>query len=264
MRMSPPLLRHRIYEGATKIFRQLPSALRLVALFESMAARCPHGDALSAAFEDSEAAHLWRNIIDESGVHAGTKDCDLLWDRIRLRIQYPDGEARTSTDNVSDRFSSSLRLHRDTWANNVQQQINWWTPLRGVTKDKTMALCPSLFRVPIPNDSAEWSINLLRESKKRNILFPQLPTVLSETLSDVDRQRIAEDWTPVVINPGDVLVFSGAHLHGSVPNATNIIRFSSEVRTVDVGDISTGFGAPNVDGESTDYNIQWFNPIIKL
>ncbi|CAM9567169.1 unnamed protein product [Ectocarpus fasciculatus] len=166
------------------------------------------------------------------------------------------------SEYVSNRFSSSLRLHRDTWASNVQQQLNWWTPLRSVTKDRTIALCPSLFKIPIPNDSVAWSIDLLRESKKCNVLFPQLPTVLHASLSDADKKRIEDDWTPVVINPGDVLVFSGAHLHGSVPNATMTPRYSSEVRTVDKRDISNNLGAPNVDGKCTDYNIQWFKPII--
>ena len=39
-----------------------------------------------------------------------------------------------------------------------------------------------------------------------------------------------------MIEPGDVLVFSGAHLHGSVPNTNDKARFNTELRTVHVPD----------------------------
>ena len=40
----------------------------------------------------------------------------------------------------------------------------------------------------------------------------------------------------VVVEPEDLLVFSGAHLHASVPNATGVARFSVEVRAADAED----------------------------
>ena len=58
------------------------------------------------------------------------------------------------------------------------------------------------------------------------------------------------DACPVVIAPGDVLLFSGAHLHSSVLNFTGKTRFSTEIRMVDAEDFSRGEGAPNVDGRA--------------
>lgn len=64
-----------------------------------------------------------------------------------------------------------------------------------------------------------------------------------------------------VIEPGNLLCFSGAHLHASVPNTTGVARFSVEVRTVDTGDAADGRGAPNVDGEAPRVASGWFRPV---
>ena len=66
-----------------------------------------------------------------------------------------------------------------------------------------------------------------------------------------------------VIEPGDLLCFSGAHLHASVPNSTGVARFSVEVRTVDARDAAEdGRGAPNVDGEAPRVAKDWFRHVV--
>jgi hypothetical protein len=64
-----------------------------------------------------------------------------------------------------------------------------------------------------------------------------------------------------VIEPGDLLCFSGAHLHASVPNTSGVARFSVEVRTADAGDAAGGRGAPNVDGEAPRVAAGWFRHV---
>jgi hypothetical protein len=54
----------------------------------------------------------------------------------------------------------------------------------------------------------------------------------------------------LVIEPGDLLGFSGAHVQAGVPNSAGVARFSVGVRTVNVGDVADDHGAPNVDGEA--------------
>ena len=58
--------------------------------------------------------------------------------------------------------------------------------------------------------------------------------------------------------PGDVLLFSGAHLHSSVLNVTGKTRFSTEMRIVDAADFARGEGAPNVDGRAPCRPTEWF------
>jgi hypothetical protein len=65
----------------------------------------------------------------------------------------------------------------------------------------------------------------------------------------------------IVIEPRDLLCFSGAHLHASVPNTSGQTRFSVEVRTVLLDDIVAGRGAPNLDGRAPRVPLEWFRRI---
>ena len=65
----------------------------------------------------------------------------------------------------------------------------------------------------------------------------------------------------VAIEPGDLLCFSGAHLHAGVPNHTGVARFSIETRTVDADDVAAGRGAPNVDGAAPRVAREWFRRV---
>ncbi|WP_315982621.1 phytanoyl-CoA dioxygenase family protein [Aliamphritea spongicola] len=65
----------------------------------------------------------------------------------------------------------------------------------------------------------------------------------------------------VVIQPGDVLAFSSAHLHASVPNTTDAIRYSVEMRTIHQSDLDAGRVAPNVDNAATVPMYRWFRHV---
>jgi ectoine hydroxylase-related dioxygenase (phytanoyl-CoA dioxygenase family) len=55
----------------------------------------------------------------------------------------------------------------------------------------------------------------------------------------------------VIAPPGSIIVFSGAHLHSSVPNTSGYTRFSIDFRTVHLDDVHDQTGAPNLDSECT-------------
>ena len=63
-------------------------------------------------------------------------------------------------------------------------------------------------------------------------------------LEDVD----PELGTPVVIEPGSMIIFSGAHAHAGIPNYTGVTRISLETRTLWIPDVQLRRSAPNVDG----------------
>jgi hypothetical protein len=44
-----------------------------------------------------------------------------------------------------------------------------------------------------------------------------------------------------------MLIFSGAHLHGTIPNHGELIRFSVDFRLFHIGDLRSGAGARNID-----------------
>ena len=65
-----------------------------------------------------------------------------------------------------------------------------------------------------------------------------------------------------MIEPGDLLCFSGAHLHASVPNTTAETRCSMELRTVNADDIESGRGAPDLDGRAPRVPLEWFRSMV--
>ena len=51
--------------------------------------------------------------------------------------------------------------------------------------------------------------------------------------------------------PGGIIVFSGAQLHETVPNTTDLARYSIDFRTVHLDDVLARRGAPNLDSRCT-------------
>src|SRR5690606_23038728 len=55
----------------------------------------------------------------------------------------------------------------------------------------------------------------------------------------------------VIAPPGGPLLFSASHLHSSIPNTSNETRFSIDFRVVNLKDLRTLDGAPNLDCKCT-------------
>ncbi|MYE58337.1 MAG: hypothetical protein F4X35_01955 [Alphaproteobacteria bacterium] len=158
--------------------------------------------------------------------------------RDRAILRFQPGRAACRTRRLRD-----LPPHRDTWGSNLMNQLNWWAPLFPLEPDATMEIWPGYFDRPVPNSSAGWDIKALRAAGGD---YPLLP----------EAARPEEPGEPVLIEPGELLCFSGAHLHASRPNRTGRTRISIDLRTVDVMD---GQGAPNVDGLTRRTGYDWFH-----
>lgn len=188
--------------------------------------------------EHPEARKLFLAVLEEVGVDPG----HTFWDWLYLRV-LPHGEEYTG------RRTSGLGFHRDTWASNVYAQTNWWAPIYPITSRSTIAFYPEYWHRPLKNTSVGWDLEEVRAGKKA-ALVPEP----AEPVSTVCELR-------PVIEPGDILCFSGAHLHASVPNTSGLTRFSIEVRTVDARDMLEGRGAPNVDGQAPRSALGWFRSV---
>ena len=178
------------------------------------------------------AVQGFRKVLQDVGVELDGG----YWDWLHLRIQPHQDFTETGT----------LGYHRDTWSSNIYAQTNWWTPILPITRERTIALYPAYWSRPLANTSATWDLERVRE----------MPIVPRPT-EPVD----ADSELRIVIEPGDLLCFSGAHLHASVPNTSGVTRFSVELRTVTAEDIQARRGAPNVDGEAPRVAWRWFTGI---
>lgn len=165
--------------------------------------------------------------IDPSGIHLDT---------VELRIAPP-----VATHGGGVR--SHVGVHRDVWGVAIPQQVNWWSTAWPLTRKRTMAFYPAHWHRPIANDTATWSVKDYLAAKREAPAgvapsYPSAPRALEEPVGPA---------LPVLIPHGDLLCFSSAHLHGSIPNETMYTRISVEWRSVRESDVRDGRGAHNVD-----------------
>ncbi len=176
---------------------------------------------------------------------AGATKKNLFWDTLGLRVAPP----LLGADDWNRRgFRSHVAVHRDTWGAGFQAQMNWWTPVWPLAARRTMGFYPSYWTRPLPNTSAEWSFREFLASRKRAsggraAAYPSAPRALSEP---------DENAAPLMMHPGELLCFSSAYLHCSIPNATSLTRFSLEIRTLHLDDLRKRRGAPNADNAGAD------------
>lgn len=181
------------------------------------------------------------NCWQETLTMLGYATPDMLRDRVRLRVVPSRPDARTRTIRP-------LEPHRDTWGSGVMAQVNWWLPLYPLHPQRTMLLWPDRFRQPVGNTSDEWDYEELKQNRAGT--YPLLP---------VARSIPPEPGEPVLIEPGELLIFSAAHLHAGISDASGLTRFSLDTRTVWQRDVDAGRGAPDVDRASNRVYWEMFN-----
>ena len=81
--------------------------------------------------------------------------------------------SRPAWDDYRGRRMRDLPAHRDTWGSNIMAQINLWGPVFPVEPGATMVIWPALFDRAVPNTSAEWDLERLREAPGRYPLLPE-------------------------------------------------------------------------------------------
>jgi hypothetical protein len=131
-------------------------------------------------------------------------------------------------------------------------------PVRPICPDQTMALYPDYFRKQVRNSSKDFNLSKwVNEERKKAV-------------DNIDREERVHplpveefDYASGIRfagNAGDIMVFSGTHLHATVPNHTQVTRFSVDFRFYHMADVS-GRGSlkppDNIDSEarSADYGL---------
>lgn len=174
--------------------------------------------------------NLFKNFLTE--VNFKIDDC--FRDKFVVRIA--PAELKRATYEAS-----RIGIHRDTWGTNIFEQINWWAPVNSLEQTNTLIFYPEYFNKPIKNTTSSWDLNTyLKKRKLDEFDYPSAPQLLEDINHGAEKIRIS-------INPGEILCFSGSHLHSSSKENSNNSRFSYEIRTVSNNDIVEKRYAPNVD-----------------
>jgi hypothetical protein len=144
--------------------------------------------------------------------------------------------------------------HRDPWYGGPQYQINHWMPVQPIEPSRTMAIYPNYFNRAIKNSSADFDlerwVNVERFKATSNVSKEERVHPLP--LEDIDKTaelRLAGDV-------GNIMIFSGHHLHATIPNQTPVTRFSVDFRFFHIRDLQTNgndaIRAPqNIDSAAT-------------
>jgi hypothetical protein len=236
-----------IFRGDLLVFKRVPGLVEAAAVGDELIPAAPVEDAIDDAksrfTKDPRIDRLMRSALDQVGVATDRT----YWDSPRLRIVPPGSERQAGT----------IGFHRDTWGSNVLQQTNWWLPLRPLTEERTIAFYPEYWSKPIANTSSDWDLAEIVARHRAGEPVDALPIVPEPT------EPVATDSElRMVIEPGDLLCFSGAHLHASVPNTSAEARVSVELRTVSRDDLERGRGAPNLDGRAPATPYYWFRSMV--
>ena len=208
--------------------RELP-VQRMVEILKELKPRFIH--------HEESKRHLTA-ILEEFGCDPD----DTHYDVPRLRTSTSDGY-------LTSGIAYAWHPHRDTWYSAPLTQINWWLPIFPITEGNGMCLYPEYFDIPVPNNSAGYDYKTWNE-KYRFAAASQVDKD-SRPLPGPEAEIDSRKANPIVLPPGGVMLFSGAHLHASVPNFTGRTRFSIDFRTVSLADTSARVGAPDLDNHCT-------------
>ena len=174
----------------------------------------------------------------------GFDSARIAFDPLRLRTVLHRGH-----DNPA--AAAVYYAHRDTWYAHPMSAITWWIPLDDLSPDETFVFYPEKFRSAVPNNSEifdydawvrdGWSLKIGWQDPDsgRRARYPGVTGDLDPGPALDFSCRAAEN-----------LLFSGAHFHRTLKQATGRARFSLDFRTVFLDDEAAGLGATNVDGRA--------------
>jgi hypothetical protein len=257
-KMSDDARRQELYRGSLFVHSPAPSALKLCQLARELveeAFRPLNPLTLHETVAVEQCAETLATLKPAFIHHPKSKEyiqgmlselgCDLektYFDVPRLRTAFPSDYLKTG-------IAYAFHPHRDTWYSAPFCQINWWMPVYPLTSENCMAFHPHYWDHALKNGSSQYNYQEWNQQSRHN--------AAQHIKTDTRVQPKPEE--PVELDPqvrlvcdvGGVFLFSGAHLHSTVPNTTRETRYSIDFRTVHLNDVSSRTGAPNIDSACT-------------
>jgi hypothetical protein len=182
-----------------------------------------------------------KKLLPEIIAELGGKPGEVYFDVPRLRSAYP-------SDYLTSGIAYAFHPHRDTWYSAPMCQLNWWLPIYDITSENCLAFYPEYFTKPLSNNSEiynyyEWN----RVNRANAALHVKSDSREQPKLQEPIESRDVRLLCP----PAGIILFSGAHLHETVPNTSGVARYSIDFRTVHLNDVKAHTGATNVDSRCT-------------
>ncbi len=250
--------RRRLYSGDVFVYSPRPSTKALTELAREL---------IEEAFAPLDPQHAQDSLPVEKFVeivgplkprfihHPRTKALlvdllrDLGADLDKTYFDVPRMRVATSGGYLNAGVAYVLHPHRDIWYSSPPSQLNWWLPVFPFESESSFAFHPKYWDTPVANSSDEYNHYEWNKVGRAN--------ASKEIKTDTRKQpkpTASLDLEPefrVVCPPGGLILFSGAHLHSTVPNSSGRSRFSIDFRTAHLDELKSLGGAPSIDRHCT-------------
>jgi Phytanoyl-CoA dioxygenase (PhyH) len=257
--------RQRLYRGELFVFSPRPSTLALIEFARKMIEDAfGSKDPITAQYDISveeyvgvvaplkpafihhpETMNLLRSVVQELG-------CDLD----ETYVDVPRLRMVTSDAYLTSGVGYAHHLHRDTWYSAPMAQLNWWIPIYGFESESSMAFHPRYWSEAVENGSSEFNYyDWNSQGRKQAAQHIKADT---RKQPKAKRELELDPQIRVVCPPGGIILFSAAQMHSTVPNTSGKTRYSIDFRTVNVRDLASGRGAPNLDSFPTGTSLRDF------
>jgi hypothetical protein len=252
--MDDDARRQGIYQGDLFVLSPRPSTLALVdhareMIEEAFAGKDPRTAQFDLSVEEfvEVVGPLKPAFIHHPRTKALIQDMltDLGCDPESTYFDVPRLRTMTSDEYLKAGLGYQFHPHRDTWFSAPLAQLNWWMPIYDITPESSMAFHPRYFDEGVKNGSSEY--NYYEWNRSGRVEAAKQIKVETRKQPKAEQDVELDPQIRVIPPAGGVLVFSGAHLHSTVPNTSGATRFSIDLRSVHRGDLERGHAAPNVD-----------------
>jgi ectoine hydroxylase-related dioxygenase (phytanoyl-CoA dioxygenase family) len=179
---------------------------------------------------------------------------DIFFDKPKIRIS-------TYNKYLESGVGYAFKPHRDSWYAGPKSQLNFWFPIFDIDLNSTFAIYPNYWKKPILNSSKDFDY----EEWKEKFRFTAQQHIKTDSrnhplpLEEVDK---SEEFRADCAS-GDLVVFSGCHLHGTIPNTSSKTRFSIDFRILSKDLYKKNIGV-NIDSKSTGSTIGDFKNSLSL
>lgn len=257
VRISDDDRRRALYNGDIFVYSPFPATQELCALARSL---------IEDSFRPHDPRHIDQHLTMEEAAAVLAKlkpafihhpDCkrllpeiiaDLGGDITKTYFDVPRMRSAYPTHYLTSGIAYAFHPHRDTWYSAPMCQLNWWLPIYDTNSNNCLGFHPKYFAQKLANNSDiynyhDWKAKSRSDASKH---------VHSDTREQPKlQQEIERNELRIVCPPGGLILFSGSHLHETVPNTSGLARYSIDFRTVHLDEVAARTGALNVDSRCT-------------
>lgn len=263
--VSDDVRRKRLYEGQLFVYKATPSSTALIQHARTMIESVFGGvDPRTAQYHMSveDYVNLVAPLKPQFIHHPESKRliqgilAELRCDLEKTYLDVPRLRMVTSDGYLTSGVGYAHHPHRDTWYSAPMSQINWWLPIYEIESECSMAFHPRYWSEEVQNGSQKFDYYRWNTDGRANAA----KHIKSDTRQQPKPEQPMEldPQVRIVMAPGDIVLFSAAQMHSTVPNTSGFARYSIDFRTVHRDDVEAMSGAPNLDSRCTGTSLRDF------